>query len=63
MGFVGTFELSGFMPILHKKSSIVSSGGVQAVAAQPVFGQGANPDHQMRRKTSDTFKRRKLQES
>ena len=36
------------MPILHKKSWIVSSGGVQAVAAQPGFEQGANPD-QIRR--------------
>ena len=31
--------------------------------AQPGVGQGANPDHQMRRKTSETFKRRKIQES
>ena len=49
-----------------------TAGGAQATTfqsgdahpfAQPGVGQGANPDHQIRRKTPETFKKRKLQES
>ena len=49
-----------------------TGGGVQATTvqpgdahpfAQPGVGQGANPDHQIRRKTPKTLKKHKLQES
>ena len=49
-----------------------TAGGAQATTtqpgdahpfAQPGVGQGANPDHQIRRKTPKTLKKHKLQES
>ena len=44
------------------QATTVQPGGAHPFA-QPGVGQGANPDHQIRRKTSETFRKRKLQES
>ena len=44
------------------QATTAQTGGAHPFA-QPGVGQGANPDHQIRRKTPEAFKKRKLKES